>query len=160
MAETLREEGIEATLWQEVTSRSDSNFDEKVVQVNRVSKNEGWHGKWLRRFVVGRPPRSSWRWPGKAPDVLSVFVRVLARPEAHADRSYGWFHHSSRLKSRMVLPHYARGSSWYGCDCWRSSWAVVEAAGIRIFLARFGTDNKASNVYTTYRFKEDAPDWT
>ena len=142
--------------------RSDSNFDEKVVQVNRVSKKTKGGNKmgFAVLMVVGDRQGRVGVGLGKAPDVLSAIrkgarkakKRMLTVPMDGSTIPF-----PIEVKdgaSRIMLKPAPAGTGVIAGGPVR---AVVEAAGIRDISSKIlGTDNKASNVYTLYRFKEDA----
>lgn len=135
---------------------SDSNFDEKVVQVNRVSKKTKGGNKmgFAVLMVVGDRQGKVGVGLGKAPDVLSAIrkgarkakKRMLMVPMDGSTIPFPIEVKSGA--SRIMLKPAPSGSGVIAGGPVR---AVVEAAGIRDISSKIlGTDNKASNVYTTF----------
>jgi small subunit ribosomal protein S5 len=133
-----------------------SNFDEKVVQVNRVSKKTKGGNKmgFAVLMVVGDRQGRVGVGLGKAPDVLSAIRKGARRAKKRMltvpmDGSTIPF--PIEVKdgaSRIMLMPAPRGTGVIAGGPVR---AVVEAAGIRDISSKIlGTDNKASNVYTTF----------
>lgn len=135
---------------------SDSNFDEKVVQVNRVSKKTKGGNKmgFAVLMVVGDRQGKVGVGLGKAPDVLSAIRKGARKAKKHMlmvpmDGSTIPFPIEVKNgASRIMLKPAPPGSGVIAGGPVR---AVVEAAGIRDISSKIlGTDNKASNVYTTF----------
>lgn len=135
---------------------SDSNFDEKIVQVNRVSKKTKGGNKmgFAVLMVVGDRQGKVGVGLGKAPDVLSAIrkgarkakKRMLMVPMDGSTIPFPIEVKSGA--SRIMLKPAPSGSGVIAGGPVR---AVVEAAGIRDISSKIlGTDNKASNVYTTF----------
>lgn len=135
---------------------SDSNFDEKVVQVNRVSKKTKGGNKmgFAVLMVVGDRQGKVGVGLGKAPDVLSAIrkgarkakKRMLMVPMDGSTIPFPIEVKSGA--SRIMLKPAPSGSGVIAGGPVR---AVVEAAGIRDISSKIlGTDNKASNVYITF----------
>jgi small subunit ribosomal protein S5 len=137
-------------------SEERSNFDEKVVQVNRVSKKTKGGNKvgFAVLMVVGDRQGQVGVGLGKAPDVLSAIKKGVRKAKKRMftvpmDGSTVPFPlEVKRGASRIMLKPAPRGSGVIAGGPVR---AVVEAAGIRDISSKIlGTDNKASNVYTTF----------
>lgn len=134
----------------------DSNFDEKVVQVNRVSKKTKGGNKigFAVLMVVGDHQGKVGVGLGKAPDVLSAIkkgVRKAKKRMLTVPMDGATIPFPLELKqgaSRIFMKPAPRGSGVIAGGPVR---AVVEAAGIRDVSSKIlGTGNKASNVYTTF----------
>lgn len=135
---------------------SDSNFDEKVVQVNRVSKKTKGGNKmgFAVLMVVGDRQGKVGVGLGKAPDVLSAIrkgARKAKKRMLMVPMNGSTIPFPIEVKSgasRIMLKPAPSGSGVIAGGPVR---AVVEAAGIRDISSKIlGTDNKASNVYTTF----------
>ncbi len=139
-----------------MAKREESNFDEKVVQVNRVSKKTKGGNKigFAVLMVVGDHQGKVGVGLGKAPDVLSAIkkgVRKAKKRMLTVPMDGTTIPFPLELKqgaSRVFLKPAPRGSGVIAGGPVR---AVVEAAGIRDISSKIlGTENKASNVYTTF----------
>jgi small subunit ribosomal protein S5 len=131
-------------------------FDEKVVQVNRVSKKTKGGNKvgFSALMVVGDKKGRVGIGLGKAADVSSAIrkgstyaqKRMITVPLRGTT-----IPHEIRLKlgaAKLLLKPAPAGSGVIAGGPVR---AVVEAAGIRDVIAKIlGTSNKASNVYATF----------
>ena len=139
-----------------MAKREESNFDEKVVQVNRVSKKTKGGNKigFAVLMVVGDHQGKVGVGLGKAPDVLSAIkkgVRKAKKRMLTVPMDGTTIPFPLEMKegaSRIFLKPAPRGSGVIAGGPVR---AVVEAAGIRDVSSKIlGTGNKASNVYTTF----------
>jgi len=133
-----------------------SNFDEKVVQISRVSKKTKGGNKigFSALMVVGDRQGRVGVGLGKAPDVLSAIKKGVRKAKKRLlvvpmDGSTVPFPiEVKKGASRVLLKPAPRGTGVIAGGPVR---AVVEAAGIRDISSKIlGTDNKASNVYTTF----------
>lgn len=133
-----------------------SEFSEKVIQVNRVSKKTTGGNKigFSVLMVVGDKKGRVGVGLGKAADVASS-VRKAS--------SYARKHMITVAMVRTTIPHEVRikkgaakillkpAPPGTGIRAGGAVRAVVEAAGIRDIVSKIlGTDNKASNVYATF----------
>ncbi|MDO8488045.1 MAG: 30S ribosomal protein S5 [bacterium] len=131
-------------------------FDEKVVQVNRVSKkNQGGNRiSFSVLIVVGDKKGRVGVGLGKAPDVSSAIRKGSSYAQKHlitVPLNGRTIPHEMRLKlgaARLIMKPAPIGT---GVIAGGSVRAVVEAAGIQDIVAKIlGTKNKASNVYAAF----------
>lgn len=133
-----------------------SEFDEKVVQVSRVSKKTKGGNKigFSVLTVVGDKKGRVGVGLGKAPDVLSSIQKGVKKAKKRLvkvplkgttipfpiEYKYG--------AARILLKPASKGT---GVIAGGSVRAVVEAAGIKDIVSKIlGSDNPASNVYATF----------
>lgn len=137
-------------------SSQDRQFEEKVVQVSRVSKKTKGGNKmgFAVLMVVGDGKGKVGVGLGKASDVLSAIRKGVRKArkkmfEVPMDGTTIPFQvNVKRGAAKILLNPAPRGSGVIAGGPVR---AVVEAAGIRDISAKIlGTDNKASNVYATF----------
>ncbi len=133
----------------------EKEFEEKVVQVNRVSKKTKGGNK--RGFsvlvVVGDRKGRVGVGLGKAPDVASAIAKAANYAKKHfikvAMRGTT-IPHEIFIKhgaSKILLKPAPHGTGVIAGGAVR---AVVEAAGIRDIVSKtLGSKNQASNVYST-----------
>ena len=130
-------------------------FEEKVIQVNRVSKKTKGGNKlsFSVLVVVGDRKGKVGVGLGKSNDVASAIRKGIAYAKKHLitiSIVKGTIHHDVCLKrgaAKILLKPAAEGSGVIAGGAVR---AVVEAAGIRNISSKIlGTKNKASNVYAT-----------
>jgi len=132
-----------------------SEFEEKVVQVNRVSKKTkgGNRSSFSALIVAGDKKGKVGVGLGKAPDVNSAIRKGVTS----AKRNMFTFPMRGTTipyrvliklgAARILLKPAPQGTGVIAGGAVRS---VVEAAGIRDIVAKIlGSDNKASNVYAT-----------
>ncbi len=133
-----------------------SEFEEKIVQVNRVSKKTSGGNKigFSVLVVVGDKKGRVGVGLGKAPDVSSAVRKGSTYAKKHlitVPMKRQSIPHQIRLKmgaARIMLKPAPPGT---GIRAGGSVRAVVEAAGIRNIVSKImGTDNQASNVYATF----------
>lgn len=133
-----------------------SPFDEKVVQISRVSKKTKGGNKsgFSVLMVVGDRQGQVGVGLGKAADVLSAIRKGVRKARKKMfmvpmDGTTVPFRvEIKRGAARIVISPAARGSGVIAGGPVR---AVVEAAGIRDISAKIlGTSNKASNVHATF----------
>ncbi len=131
-------------------------FEEKVVQVSRVSKKTkgGNQFGFSVLMVVGDRQGRVGVGLGKAPDVMSAIKKGVRKAKKRMftipmDGSTIPFSiEIKRGAGRIILKPAPRGTGVIAGGPIR---AVVEAAGIRDISSKIlGTNNKASNVYTTF----------
>lgn len=135
---------------------SDSEYEEKVVQVNRVSKKTKGGNRigFSVLMVVGDKKGKVGVGLGKAPDVLSSIKKGITRAKKRLikvpmkDTTIPF---EIRLKlgaAEILLKPAPKGTGVIAGGAVR---AVVEAAGIRDIVSKIlGSRNKASNVYATF----------
>ncbi len=131
-------------------------FDEKVVQVSRVSKKTKGGNKvgFSVLMVVGDRKGQVGVALGKAPDVLASIKKGVRRARKKMftvpmdGTTIPFPLEIKHGAARILLSPAPRGSGVIAGGPVR---AVVEAAGIRDISAKIlGTNNKASNVYATF----------
>lgn len=136
-----------------IKNKSQDEFDEKIVQVNRVSKKTKGGNKigFSVLVVVGDKKGRVGVGLGKAPDVSSAIRKGSAIARKHLFKVpiiNGTIPYEVRLKSGaalVLLKPAPRGSGVIAGGAVRS---VVEAAGIHNISSKvLGTKNQASNVY-------------
>ena len=133
----------------------DSEFFERVVQVNRVSKKTKGGNKigFSVLVVVGDKKGKVGVGLGKAPDVSSAIRKGLAFAKKHMihvpiiNETIPFQIHLKRGAAKILLKPAPRGSGVIAGGAVRS---VVSAAGIANISSKvLGTKNQASNVYAT-----------
>jgi small subunit ribosomal protein S5 len=134
----------------------EKEFEEKVVQVNRVSKKTKGGNRigFSALMVVGDKKGRVGIGLGKAKDVSSAIKKgsTYAQKRLISVAMRGTtIPHEIRIKlgaARLMLKPAPAGSGVIAGGPVR---AVVEAAGIRDVIGKIlGTSNKASNVYATF----------
>jgi len=133
-----------------------SEFEEKVIQISRVSKKTKGGNKvgFSVLMVVGDKKGKVGVGLGKAPDVMSAMKKGAKRAKKRMivvpiDGTTIPFKFSIKLGAgRVMLKPAPKGSGVIAGGPVR---AVVEAAGIRDISSKIlGTQNQASNVYATF----------
>ncbi|OGC96861.1 30S ribosomal protein S5 [Candidatus Amesbacteria bacterium RIFCSPLOWO2_02_FULL_48_11] len=136
--------------------REPKEFEEKVVQVNRVSKKTkgGNRISFSALVVVGDRKGRVGVGLGKAKDVSSAIRKGSTYAQKHlisVPMSGTSIPHEMRVKvgaARILLKPAPAGSGVIAGGPVR---AVVEAAGIRDVVGKIlGTSNRASNVYAAF----------
>lgn len=132
-----------------------SEFEEKVVQINRVSKKtKGGNRIGFSVLVVtGNKKGKVGVGLGKAPDVSSAIQKAVKYAKKHllvVPMKGSSIPHQVYLKrgaAKVLLKPAPSGSGVIAGGAVR---AVVEAAGIRDIVSKtLGSSNQASNVYAT-----------
>lgn len=135
--------------------RAPSEFEEKIVQVHRVSKKTKGGNKisFSVLAVVGDKKARVGVGLGSAPDVSSAVRKAVSYAKKHLftvpmkDKTIP---HEIRIKlgaARVLLKPAPPGTGVIAGGAVR---AVVEAAGIRDIVSKIlGSKNQASNVYAT-----------
>ncbi len=132
-------------------------FEEKVIQVNRVSKKTKGGNKigFSVLVVVGDKKGRVGVGLGKAADVSSAVKKGMSYAKKHlitVPMVKTTIPHEVRIKvgaAKIILKPAPGGT---GIRAGGAVRAVVEAAGIRDVVSKIlGTDNKASNVYATFK---------
>src|SRR3989338_5875053 len=132
-------------------------FEEKIVQVNRVSKKTKGGNRigFSVLMVVGNRAGKVGVGLGKAPDVQSAIVKGATFAKKHlidVPLKGTTIPHEIVVKkgaAKVFLKPAAPGTGVIAGGAVR---AVVEAAGIRDILSKvLGTSNQASNVYATLK---------
>lgn len=133
-----------------------SNFEEKVIQISRVSKKTKGGNKmgFSILMVVGDRKGQVGVGLGKAGDVLAAMRKGVKKAKKHMIKvplDGTTIPFSIKVKNGaadVMLKPAPRGSGVIAGGPIR---AVVEAAGIRDISSKIlGTNNKASNVYATF----------
>ena len=133
-----------------------SEFDEKVIQISRVSKKTKGGSKmgFSVLMVVGDRKGKVGVGLGKAKDVMSAIQKGIKKAKKHLitvpiDGTTIPFRVLLKKGAGQVLLKPAPKGS--GVIAGGPVRAVVEAAGIRDISSKIlGTQNQASNVYTTF----------
>lgn len=138
--------------------REQSEFEEKVIQVNRVSKKtQGGNKMGFSVLVVAGDKKGRVGVGlGKAPDVLSGIKKAARRARAK-DRMIKIPMKGSTIPfpisikfgaAKLILKPAPEGTGIIAGGAVR---AVLAAAGVRDVVGKIlGTKNKASNVYATF----------
>ena len=133
-----------------------SEFVEKVLKVNRVSKKTSGGNKigFSILMVIGNKNGKVGVGLGKAADVASAVRKASAYAKKHlidVPIINTSIPHEVRIKlgaAKVLLKPAPPGT---GIRAGGSVRAVVEAAGIKNIVSKIlGTDNQASNVYATF----------
>lgn len=141
--------------YQQRTERTPSEFEEKIVQVNRVSKKTKGGNKigFSVLAVVGDKKGRVGVGLGGAPDVSSAVRKAVSYAKKHllqVPMRGTTIPHEIRVKrgaARVMLKPAPPGTGVIAGGAIR---AVVEAAGIRDVVSKIlGSKNQASNVYAT-----------
>jgi len=139
----------------EYQSQAFREFEEKVVQVNRVSKKTKGGNRigFSVLVVVGDKQGKVGVGLGKAPDVVGAVKKAANYAKKHlilVPLRNGTIPHQVFVKhgaAKVLLKPASEGTGVIAGGAVR---AVVEAAGIRNILSKvLGTKNQASNVYAT-----------
>lgn len=136
--------------------REKKEFEEKVVQINRVSKKTkgGNRMSFTALMVIGDRKGRVGVALGKAPDTLSAIKKGIRRAKKNLvsipmrKTTIPFPIQVKRGAARVLLKPAPEGT---GVIAGGATRAVIEAAGIRDIVAKIlGTNNKASNVYATF----------
>lgn len=139
-----------------VVAKSTSEFEEKVIQISRVSKKTKGGNKagFSVLMVVGDKKGNVGIGLGKAPDVLAAIkkgVKKAKKKLLYVPIDGTTIPFSVEVKKgagRVLLKPAPRGS---GVIAGGSVRAVVEASGIRDISSKvLGSSNQASTVYATF----------
>lgn len=131
-------------------------FDEKVIQINRVSKKTKGGNRigFSALIVVGNNKGRVGVALGKAPDTLSAIKKGTRKAKKNLieipmkKTTIPFPIQVKRGAARVMLKPAPEGSGVIAGGAVR---AVVEAAGVRDIVGKIlGTNNKASNVYATF----------
>lgn len=135
--------------------RGTSEFDEKIVQVNRVSKKTKGGNKigFSVLVVVGDKKGRVGVGLGGAPDVSSAVRKGVAYAKKHLfsiPLRQSTIPHEVRIKHGAAIVLLKPAPPGTGVIAGGAVRAVVEAAGIRDIVSKIlGSKNQASNVYAT-----------
>lgn len=138
------------------SAQTDNQYEEKVVQVSRVSKKTKGGNKigFSVLVVVGDKAGKVGVGLGKGPDVLSSIKKAVRRGKKHMitlpliDGTIPFPIHIKRGAARLMLKPAPQGT---GVIAGGSVRAVVEAAGVSNIVSKImGSGNQASNVYATF----------
>lgn len=130
-------------------------FEEKIVQVNRVSKKTKGGNKisFSVLVIIGDKKGRVGIGLGKAPDVLSGIKKGIARAKKELFKvpmNGTTIPHEIYIKNGAAKIMLKPAPTGTGVKAGGPVRMVVEAAGIKDIVAKIlGTKNKASNVYTT-----------
>jgi small subunit ribosomal protein S5 len=135
--------------------RDEKEFEEKVIQIRRVSKKTkgGNQMSFTALVVVGDRKGKVGVALGNAPNVRKAIQKGVSRARRHlikVEREGTTIPHQIRVKygaARVLLKPAKEGT---GVVAGGSVRAVVEAAGIEDIVTKIlGTRNKITNVYAT-----------
>ncbi len=133
----------------------ETEFDERIVQVNRVSKKTAGGNKigFSVLVVVGDKNSRVGVGLGKAPSVRDAITKGATYAKKHLisvpmiETTIPHETYVKRGAAKVLLKPASKGTGVIAGGAVR---AVVEAAGIRDILSKvLGTSNQASNVYAT-----------
>lgn len=137
--------------------RTPSEFEEKIIQVNRVSKKtKGGNQMGFAVLVaVGDRKGKVGVALGKAPDVLSSIKKAVRKAKKHmitVPLHYTTIPFAIRQKysaAKIILKPAPKGSGIIAGGAVRS---VVEVAGIKDVVGKIlGSNNQANNAYATFK---------
>lgn len=134
---------------------SDNEFQEKIVQVSRVSKKTKGGNKigFSVLVVVGDRKGRVGVGLGKAPEVQSAIKKAVTYAKKHlvtVPMKGTTIPHPINIKVGAAKIMLRPASAGTGVIAGGAVRAVTEAAGIHDILSKvLGTSNKASNVYAT-----------
>lgn len=137
------------------TGREEKEFEEKVVQVNRVSKKTKGGNKigFSVLVVVGDKKGKVGVGLGKAPDVSRSILKGASYAKKHLVKvamKNTTIPHEVFIKRGAAKVFLKPATAGTGVIAGGAVRAVVEAAGIRDIVSKIlGTKNQASNVYAT-----------
>lgn len=140
----------------ELNTTQAPEFEEKVIQVNRVSKKTAGGNKigFSVLVVVGDKKGKVGVGLGKAQDVTSAIRKGVSYAKKHmitVPMVKTTIPHEIRIKkgaAKIILKPAPAGT---GIRAGGAVRAVVEAVGIKDIVSKIlGTDNKVSNVYATF----------
>lgn len=134
-----------------------SEFQEKIVQINRVSKKTkgGNQASFSVLVVVGDKKGRVGVALGKAPDVLSSIKKAVRKAKKHMitvpmKKSTIPFAIDTKFGAAKIMLKPAPAGS--GIIAGGAVRAVVEAAGIGDIVGKtLGSKNQANNVYATFK---------
>lgn len=135
--------------------RTPSEFDEKIVQVNRVSKKTKGGNKigFSVLVVVGDKKGRVGVGLGGAPDVSSAVKKGVTYAKKHmitVPMKRTTIPHEVRVKRGAAIVLLKPAPAGTGIIAGGAVRAVVDAAGIRDIVSKIlGSKNQASNVYAT-----------
>lgn len=130
-------------------------FEEKIVQVNRVSKKTKGGNKigFSVLVVVGDKKGQVGVGLGKAPTVPAAIKKGVSYAKKHLIKVpvvHSTIPHQIFIKKGAAKIFLKPASAGTGVIAGGAVRAVVEAAGIKDILSKvLGTSNRASNVYAT-----------
>ncbi len=136
--------------------REPKEFEEKVIQVNRVSKKTKGGNKigFSVLVVVGDRQGRVGVGLGKGPDVLSSIQKASRRAKKNLIKvplvkgTIPFLIETKKGAAKVLLKPAPEGTGVIAGGAVR---AVVEAAGIRNIVSKIlGSSNQASNVYATF----------
>lgn len=137
-------------------NQNQEKFEEKVVQINRVSKKTkgGNKMRFTALVIVGNRNGRVGVGLGKSSDVSSAIIKATAYARKRmidVPITNGTIPYSIRIKkgaAQVLLKPAPAGTGIIAGGAVRS---VVEAAGIKNISSKIlGSDNKANNVYAVF----------
>lgn len=134
-----------------------SEFEEKVIQVNRVSKKTAGGNKigFSVLVIAGDKKGRVGVGLGKAADVASAIRKGSNYAKKHlisVPMKGTTIPHEIRIEKGAAIVLLKPAPKGTGIRAGGAVRAVVEAAGIKDIVSKIlGTDNKASNVYATFK---------
>ena len=150
--------------------REPKEFEEKVIQINRVSKKTKGGNKigFTALVVIGDKKGRVGVALGKANDVLSAIkkgARLAKRGLIKVPLSGTTIPHKTTVKFRAAKIMLKPAPPGTGIIAGGSIRAVVETAGIQNIVSKIlGCNNKITNVYATFKalksFKKGVKDGT
>ncbi len=142
-------------------NQNQEKFEEKVVQINRVSKKTkgGNKMRFTALVVVGNRNGRVGVGLGKSSDVSSAIIKAVSFAKKRmidVPIANGTIPRSIRIKkgaAEVLLKPAPAGTGIIAGGAVRS---VVEAAGIKNISSKIlGSDNKAGNVYAVFAALQD-----
>jgi small subunit ribosomal protein S5 len=133
-----------------------SQFEEKIVQINRVSKKTkgGNKVRFAALVVVGDKKGKVGVGLGKSADVANAIIKAVASAKSHMIEVVivnETIPHRIQVKDGAAVVLLKPAPQGTGIIAGGAVRSVVEAAGIRNISSKIlGTSNKANNVYATF----------
>lgn len=134
----------------------DNKFDEKIVQINRISKKTkgGNKVRFAALVVVGDRQGKVGVGLGKSADVSSAIIKAVSFAKNHmidVPIVNETIPHRIQIKDGAAVVLLKPAPQGTGIIAGGAVRSVVEAAGIRNISSKIlGTSNKANNVYATF----------
>lgn len=134
----------------------DNKFDEKIVQINRVSKKTkgGNKVRFAALVVVGDKQGKVGVGLGKSADVSSAIIKAVSFAKSRMIEVpivNETIPHKIQVKEGAAVVLLKPAPQGTGIIAGGAVRSVVEAAGIRNISSKIlGTSNKANNVYATF----------
>jgi small subunit ribosomal protein S5 len=134
----------------------DNKFDEKIVQINRVSKKTkgGNKVRFAALVVVGDRQGNVGVGLGKSADVANAIIKAVASAKSRmiaVPIVNETIPHRIQVKEGAAVVLLKPAPQGTGIIAGGAIRSVVEAAGIRNISSKIlGTSNKANNVHATF----------